>query len=193
MNIQENTFYFLKEEYFKTFPDNNLMRNHEKINNELHNRPCFYALKDRTNKEILWMIPISSKVEKYKSLYSAKISKYGSCDTIVFGEVLGQERAFLIQNICPVTSKYLSEQYMKDDKAVKISGITEKILRRKTEKILRLSSKNNKVVFPDIKKIKQELIRQLEQDRKVVQNRPHKQKIVMKFPNRDNNNRGMGR
>ena len=48
MNIQENTFYFLKEAYFKIFTDNNLMRNHERINNELHNRPCFYALRDKT-------------------------------------------------------------------------------------------------------------------------------------------------
>ena len=35
------------------------------------------------------------------------MQKYHRCDTIVFGEVLGHEKAFLIQNMCPITEKYM--------------------------------------------------------------------------------------
>ena len=54
------------------------------------------------------MIPISSQIEKYKKLYDEKMLRYkGNFDGIRFGFVNGQERAFLIQNVCPVTDKYI--------------------------------------------------------------------------------------
>ena len=52
------------------------------------------------------MIPFSSQVSKFKGIYNKKMQKYNRCDTIVFGEVLGHEKAFLIQNMCPITEKY---------------------------------------------------------------------------------------
>lgn len=51
------------------------------------------------------MIPFSSRVAKFRGYYNAKIDKYGRCDTIVFGDVLGYEKAFLIQNMCPIIDK----------------------------------------------------------------------------------------
>lgn len=48
------------------------------------------------------MIPFSSQVSKFKGIYNKKMQKYNRCDTIVFGEVLGHEKAFLIQ-------KYVSD------------------------------------------------------------------------------------
>ena len=49
------------------------------------------------------MIPFSSQTSKFKGIYNKKMQKYHRCDTIVFGEVLGHEKAFLIQNMCPIT------------------------------------------------------------------------------------------
>ena len=53
------------------------------------------------------------------------------------------------------------------------------------------------LIFPDVKKIEQKLIQQLEQEKKVAiqiqKSKPHKQKIVMTFPNRNNNNLEKGR
>lgn len=48
------------------------------------------------------MIPFSSRVSKFTGIYNKKIQKYGKCDTIVFGDVLGHRKAFLIQNMEPV-------------------------------------------------------------------------------------------
>ena len=164
--VQDKTFYFIKNEYFIDFPDKNLMQNHEKVNNILHDRPCFFALKDKHNNEIYWMIPVSSKTEKYQLIYEKKLEKYNSCDTIAFGEILGQKRTFLLQNICPVTEKYLREQYKNNNKTVRIAKNLEKELSIKAAKIIALVNKNKKVVFPDVRKIKQELINQLEQEKK---------------------------
>ena len=42
---------------------------------------------------------IKNKVEKYKKIYCDKIARGKTCDTIVFGEFMGDERVFLLQNM----------------------------------------------------------------------------------------------
>ena len=93
-------FYYLEDQYFIDFSDPMLMKNKEVVDGQVHDRPCYYTFQD-TKTNLYWMIPISSKVEKYSVIYDRKINKYGKCDTIAFGEVLGHKKAFLIQNMCP--------------------------------------------------------------------------------------------
>ena len=93
----------------------------------MHDRPCFYAFQD-SNTQLFWMIPFSSQVSKFKGIYNKKMQKYNRCDTIVFGEVLGHEKAFLIQNMCPITEKYMKNEYL-DSAAnipVRVDGRLEK-------------------------------------------------------------------
>ena len=70
---------------------------------------CFYAFRDEKT-GLFWMIPFSSQIGKFRGYYNFKIQRYGKCDTIAFGEVLGYEKAFLIQNMCPVTEKYIKNE-----------------------------------------------------------------------------------
>ena len=70
-----------------------------------HGRPCFFAVVDDDG--LFWMIPISSRVEKYKKVYDKKVKKNGRCDTICFADVLGRERTFLIQNAFPIIEQYI--------------------------------------------------------------------------------------
>ena len=65
-----------------------------------------------SNTQLLRMIPFSSQTSKFKGIYNKKMQKYHRCDTIVFGEVLGPEKAFLIQNMCPITEKYMKNEYL---------------------------------------------------------------------------------
>ena len=96
------------------------------------------------------MIPISSKVNKYKKYYYNKISKYGKCDTLVFGDVLGYEKAFLIQNMFLVSSKYIDNEYLDcDNIPVRINYKLEKTLVKKANKILVLERKGVHLLFPD--------------------------------------------
>ena len=89
-----------------------------------------------------------------------KMQKYHRCDTIVFGEVLGHEKAFLIQNMCPITEKYMKNEYL-DSVAnipVRVDGRLEKALKDKAGKVLALQRKGAKLIFPDVLSIEQELL-----------------------------------
>lgn len=99
--------------------------------------------------------------------------------------------------MCPITEKYIEEQYVVSGKKVIIDNKLERDLLRKVNKIYSLNNRIN-ILFPNVKKIKQELIRQLEQEKEIAmqniqKSKPRKQKIIMKFPNRDNNNQEMSR
>lgn len=105
------------------------------------------------------MIPFSSQISKFKEIHNNKIQKYKRCDTIVFGEVLGHEKAFLIQNMCPVISKYIKNEYI-DSHAnvpVRVNGVLEKELKEKASKVLALQRKGSKLIFPDVLAIEKKL------------------------------------
>lgn len=125
--METGHFYFLIDKYFVDFPDLRLERNKESINGKISGRPCFYAFLDIST-QLSWMIPISSKVAKYESIYQNKIRRYGKCDTIVFGDVLGYKKAFLIQNMFPVTPTYVDMEYISSNTSVKVNGFLEKKL-----------------------------------------------------------------
>ena len=151
-------FYFLANQYFIDFPDPFLMNNRESINGTRHDRPCFYAFQDPHTK-LFWMIPFSSRVSKFQRIFQTKTIKNGRCDTIVFGDVLGQQKAFLIQNMCPVDESYIRNEYLDEaNKPVRISGSLEKELEQKAFKVLNLQRKGKKLIFPDVLSIEKQLL-----------------------------------
>ena len=100
-------FYFINDDYYKNFEGFGLLENREIVEGKLHGRPCYYAFKEKDS-PIYWMIPISSKIEKYEKEYDKAMKKYEMCDGISFGYILGERKAFLIQNMCPVIDKYIT-------------------------------------------------------------------------------------
>ena len=152
-------FYYIDDSYFVDFPDPYLMKNKEAVNGQMHDRPCFYTIRNNSM-GIYWMIPFSSQVSKFKKIYNSKIQKYKRCDTIIFGEVLGHEKVFLIQNMCPITSEYMKNEYIdaKTNMPVRVNGILEKELKEKASKVLALQRKGSKLIFPNVLYIENELI-----------------------------------
>lgn len=152
-------FYYIDDSYFMDLPDPYLMKNKEKVNGQVHDRPCFYTFKDNST-GIYWMILFSFQVSKFKKIYNSKIQKYKRCDTIVFGEVLGHEKAFLIQNMCPITSKYMKNEYFdaRSNVPVRVTGILEKDLKEKASKVLALQRKGAKLIFPNVLEIERKLL-----------------------------------
>ncbi len=65
MRIKTGYLYHIKDEYFNKINDKNLMQNHERGKK----RPTYFTIKDG---KILWFIPVSSKVDKYKKLLIIK-------------------------------------------------------------------------------------------------------------------------
>lgn len=93
--------YIISDQFFIDFPSRNFMQNkHE-------SRPHYYAFRDSDG--IYWVIPISSKVQKYSGLITATESKHGkgSCVLYCIAKIHGADRAFLIRNMFPVTEKYI--------------------------------------------------------------------------------------
>lgn len=152
-------FYFLSDQYFVDFPDPLLMKNHETVGGVSHDRPCFYAFQDSST-GLYWMIPFSSHVAKYQGYYNAKVAKYGSCDTITFGEILGHKKAFLIQNMCPITPKYIKNEYIDQNTntPVRVDGVFEAELLSKAKKVLALQRKGINLIFPNVLDIEKQLL-----------------------------------
>lgn len=160
--MEQGQFCFLTDAYFKDFPDDRLMRNKEVISGISHNRPCFFAFPDKQSPEIYWLIPISSKVEKYRVHYDKKMEKYGYCTTIAFGNVAGAEAVFLIQNTCPATQRYINNIYFdRKNVPVRIDDRLAEHVVRCARKTLSEYFRGKAVIFPDVRKIKAALQQQL--------------------------------
>lgn len=100
MELLQGYAYHIKDSYFEFVQDANLMQNKEQGNY----RPTLYCIKD-DNMDLYWMVPITSQYEKF-SLIREKILKSGKpCRGIILGKIYGQDAAFLIQNMFPVTEE----------------------------------------------------------------------------------------
>ena len=155
-------FYYISDEYYEKFYDCNLMGNRDADENGKHGRPCYYCFEYDT---YYWMIPISSQIQKYTDLYEEKITRYnGNYDGIRFGYVNGELRAFLIQNLCPVSSKYITSEYRVDRGTVPVT-IDEKLSRELNgivRKVLRFRKKGIQLTLTKLDIILNELNKERE-------------------------------
>lgn len=152
--------YFVKDEFYERFKGCGLLENKEVIDGKQHNRPCCYLFKfanDTSN--IYWLIPISSKVAKYESEYAKSVEKYGICDNISFGYVLGEKRAFLPQNLFPVTQNYIDDIYIDKNTSLPITIPADLMseLNKKARKKIRYNQQGKKFGMTNIMKILNEL------------------------------------
>ena len=161
MQINIGCFYFIKDSFFDIIDDSELMQNKENGNK----RPCYYCFKSKTYDDIIWFIPVSTKIEKYQKIYNYKIQKQirlekkPSIDTIVFGNVANTYSVFLIQNMFPVTKKYVESQYIKNKVAIRLSKKLQKEVIYKANKVLNLYNHGMKnIIFPNVDKILEQLL-----------------------------------
>ena len=168
----QGQFCFITDEFFAIYDNGHkLMRNKETIDGVEHNRPCFFAFEDKKNPLILWCVPISSQVDKYLKIYDHKLARQKErgiitpkCNTIRFGEVMGAKKAFLIQNMFPVTRKYINEIYINQltQQAVRIPKNLEQEIITNSEGVYRLVQSGNKnLVFSDIIRMYKDLSAEL--------------------------------
>ena len=67
MQIDVGYFYFIKDSFFDIIDDSELMKNKENGNK----RPCYYCIKSKKYDNIIWFIPVSTKIDKYKRIYDS--------------------------------------------------------------------------------------------------------------------------
>ena len=154
MQIKTGYLYHIKDEYFDVINDKHVLVNHEKG----HSRPTYFTVRD---KDILWFIPISSKVDKYESIIKKKIDKYGECSSIMIVTIANKRVAILIQNAFPILEKYIDHPHIVDGKPLKvISTLKNKILYN-FKHLLELKNEGINLFFTDIDNIKEIMINEL--------------------------------
>lgn len=160
LEIDTGCFYFVKDCFFDFVGDEELMKNKENGNK----RPCYYCLKSKEDAEIMWFIPISTKVDKYIKVYNNKMMRQIEkkrkifVDTIAFGYIANNYNAFLTQNMFPVTNKFIEKQYIKNKVKIRISHELQVEIREKAIKVLKLYKHGMKnIIFPDIDSILKKL------------------------------------
>jgi hypothetical protein len=149
---KEGFTYHIKDDYFekakKNGLNNGLMQNKESGGF----RPTFYCLKDKKT-GLLWMVPLSSKVEKYKNLKENQERKYGRCLTIVIGKYNERENAFLIQNMFPVTEDYIDHIHTVKGIPLPVKFEIRNEIETKVRQVKEIIKRGKTIVFPDVKRL----------------------------------------
>ena len=154
MKVENGKFYFIKDKFFDLFKGYKLMENKENGNK----RPCYFCFNDPENEAIIWFVPISSKVDKYKVIYENKKKTRKKVYNFVFGKVLGKEKAFLIQNIFPTTEEYIESKYQNKKQDVEITETLKQEIIETSMNVIKLAKKGINIPFYDIIEMKNILL-----------------------------------
>lgn len=157
MKVQTGYIYHIKDEFFNKINDDGLMINHENG----HSRPTYFTIKD---KDILWFIPLSSKVSKYKSIIDKKIEKYGNCKSIMISEIANEKTVILLQNAFPTLEKYIDHPHIVDGKPLKVIDTLKEEILNNFKYLIALKREGRNLFFTDIDKIKEIMLNELKTD-----------------------------
>ena len=154
MEIKTGYLYHIKDEYFDVVNDENLMQNHERG----RKRPTYFTIKDG---DILWFIPVSSKVNKYRKIIAKKEKKYGICNTIMIRKIGGEDAAILLQNAFPTLEKYIDHVHIMDGKPLKVPIELRKDIESLFRELMGLKNRQINLFFTDIDKLKEKMLEEL--------------------------------
>lgn len=103
--MKKTGFYVIKDQFFDDVADPYLK------GNKGENRPHYYCFEDAKD-GVYWVIPLSSRIEKYRKLIEARADAGRPCDILHIAKLDdGKESAFLIQDMFPITDKYIERAY----------------------------------------------------------------------------------
>ena len=152
--MEKNGFYIIKDKFFEDMNEPYLK------GNKTGNRPHYYCFKD-SKTGIYWMIPMSSRVEKYEKIIKHKEERGNPCDTLHIARLdNGKKSVFLIQDMFPVVDNYIEKEYTIAGNPLKItSKHLEKEINKKAKKVLSLLKRGIKFTptQPNIMKIVENL------------------------------------
>ena len=155
MEIKTGYLYHIKDDYFDIVNDDSLMQNHEKGKK----RPTYFTIKE---KNILWFIPISSKVNKYKKIIDKKIERHGFCNTIIIRKIAGEDAAILLQNAFPSLEKYIDHVHTINGVPLVVSTSLQYEIKSMFKNMIGLKKRGINLFFTDIDKLKTLMLEELE-------------------------------
>lgn len=151
----ERGFYIVKDNFFKDMNDPYLKGNKEA------NRPHYYCFKDEGT-GLYWMIPLSSRIEKYKKIMSKKNASGKPCDILHIIKLDNdKESVFLIQDMFPITEEYIERKYTIANNHLTVTSEHSALeIEKKAKKVMNMLKKGVKFTptQPDINAIIDKLI-----------------------------------
>lgn len=159
MEIITGSLYFVSDEFFAKIQDPYL-----KINYENTKRPHYFAFKD-SETGLYWLVPCSSKIEKFECLIQKKQEQHKPTDTIRIVKVFDRKTVLLFQDMFPVIARYIDGQYIKGGQPVKIAD--PKLIReleKNAKKIINLLHRGVRFTptQPDIIQIEKAMLEELQ-------------------------------
>ncbi len=155
MKVQTGYLYHIKDNFFDIVDDESLMANHERGKK----RPTYFTIKDN---DILWFIPLSSKVEKYQKIINKKIEKYGYCNTIYIRKILNKDSVILFQNAFPTLEKYIDHVHTFNGAPAKVGSLLKNEILNNFKHLLKLQNRGFNVFYTNVDKIKKQMLKELE-------------------------------
>ena len=151
MQVQTGYIYHIKDEFFDKINDKGLMINHE--NGKA--RPTYFTIKD---KDILWFIPLSSKISKYQPIIDKKIKKYGSCKSIMISEIANKKSVILLQNAFPTLEKYIDHVHTVNGVPLNIPTDLQNEIKSLFKNMIGLKKRGTNLFFTDIDSLKKKML-----------------------------------
>ncbi|MDR1204075.1 MAG: hypothetical protein LBL26_01140 [Peptococcaceae bacterium] len=155
-DINPGYVYHIKDSYFDAAKDDKLIRNHEGGSY----RPTYFCVADQKT-GLLWVIPMSSRAEKYKTHMQKDIDRYGKCLKIVMGEYANVNAVFLLQNMFPILPKYIDHIHLVKQNPVPVNTRLQAIIGSNFRELLRLHRRGIKIIFPDITRLERLMLDEL--------------------------------
>ena len=116
MDILAGHLYFISDEFFEQVQDPYL-----KINYTTTKRPHYLAVRDQQT-GLYWMVPCSSRIEKFEQILEKKRRYHKPTDTIKILNIQGQKTALLFQDMFPVAQKYIEKNYVRRGVSVSVAS-----------------------------------------------------------------------
>lgn len=154
MKVQTGYIYHIKDKFFDVVNDEGLMINHENGKT----RPTYFTIRDN---DILWFIPLSSKVQKYQPIIDKKIKKYGSCKSILIGQIANRKSAILLQNAFPTLEKYIDHVHTINGAPVRVADNLKNKILKNFNSMLAMKKVGINLFFADIDSLKQKMLNEL--------------------------------
>ena len=154
MKVQTGYIYHIKDDFFNKINDRGLMINHE--NGKA--RPTYFTIKD---KDILWFIPLSSKINKYQPIINKKIKKYGNCKSIMISEIANKKSVILLQNAFPTLEKYIDHVHTVDGVPLNVPTDLQNEIKSLFKNMIGLKKRGTDLFFTDIDKLKMKMLNEL--------------------------------
>ena len=131
MGIATYGLCIVSDQYFVDFPDiHHLSNKHE-------GRPYYLAVRNPNG--IIWLIPLSSQVGKYRAKIKSDEAQYGESVFHYITRFKGKDSAFLIGNAIPVTDAYIKRAFTVQGVPFVMQDQADiKIIRRKLSRYLSL-------------------------------------------------------